>query len=227
MRRFVGQTIAIVRKDLRVELRTREVLYTATLFALFLVTVFVFSGFSEVALMRDAAPGVLWVSVAFVGTLVFGRTFQREREERAVAGLLMVPGILDALFLGKLVVNVLLLGLVELLLVPAVALTFRVDLLPIALPLFVVLGLGTLGYATLGTVLAAALASVRLREVIMPLVLYPLCLPLLLAGVQATASLVRTGSVPMGWLGVLVAFDLLFLVLARWLFGEALDPRHA
>lgn len=227
MRRFVGQTIAIVRKDLRVELRTREVLYTATLFALVLVTVFVFSGFSEVALMRDAAPGVLWVSVAFVGTLVFGRTFQREREERAVAGLLMVPGILDALFLGKLVVNVLLLGLVELLLVPAVALTFRVDLLPIALPLFVVLGLGTLGYATLGTVLAAALASVRLREVILPLVLYPLCLPLLLAGVQATASLVQTGSVPMGWLGVLVAFDLLFLVLARWLFGEALDPRHA
>jgi heme exporter protein CcmB len=225
--RLLQQTLAIVRKDLRVELRTREVLYTATLFALVLVTVFVFSGFSEVALMRDAAPGVLWVSVAFVGTLVFGRTFQREREERAVAGLLMVPGILDALFIGKLVVNVLLLGLVELLLVPAVAMTFRLDLAPILLPLTLVLGLGTVGYATLGTVLAAALASVRLREVILPLVLYPLCLPLLLAGVQATASLVQTGAVPMGWLGVLVAFNLLFLVLARWLFGEALDPRHA
>lgn len=220
------QLRAIVAKDLRVELRTREVLYTSLLFSIVLVTVFLFSGFSELSVMREAAPGVLWVSIAFVGTLVFGRTFQREREERAVAGLLLVPGILDALFLGKLLVNVLLLSVVELLLVPAVVVTFRVDLIPVLGPFLLVLGLGTLGYATLGTVLAAALASVRLREVILPLVLYPLCLPLLLAGVQATAGLVNTGAIQGGWLGVIVAFDLLFLVLARWLFGEALDPRH-
>lgn len=222
------QAKALFLKDVRVELRTREVLSTALLFAIVLVTLFVFSGFSEVALMREAAPGVMWVCIAFLGTLVFGRTFQREREERAIAGLLLVPGVLDGLFFAKLGVNLLLLAVVEALLIPAVALAFRLDLIPVLGPFLGVVALANLGYATLGTVLSAALASVRLREVILPLVLFPLILPLMVCGVSATSALIGQGAeAPIApYIQLLVAFDLLFLALSRWLFSEAVDPRR-
>lgn len=219
------QALAIAGKDLRIELRTREVLYTSLLFATVLVTIFIFSGFGETADVRRAAPGVLWVSLAFVGTLVFGRTFQREREQRAVVGLLLAPDALGPLYTAKLLVNLTLLGTVELVLVPVVAAVFRLDISAVALPLLTLLAAGSIGFCALGTVLAAALSSLRLREVLMPLVLFPLCLPLLLAGVKGTAALVETGdaTASTSWLMIMVAFDALFLVLSRWLFTEALD----
>lgn len=219
------QTRALLSKDLRIELRTREVLYTSLLFAIVLVTVFLFSGFGETADVRRAAPGVLWVCIAFVGTLVFGRTFQREREQRAVLGLLLAPNAVGPLFTAKLAVNVLLLGSVELLLLPIVAVVFRLDISAILGPLVGLLLAGTLGFCALGTVLAAALSTLRLREVLMPIVLFPICLPLLLCGVKGTSALVETGTTAdaLPWLAIMVAFDALFLVLARWLFAEALD----
>lgn len=225
LRRSVSQAVAIAGKDLRIELRTREILYTSLLFSVVLITVFIFSGFGELADVRRAAPGVLWVSLAFVGTLVFGRTFQREREQRAVVGLLLAPDALGAAYAAKLFVNIVLLGAVELLLVPVVAAVFRMDLSGVLLPLMALLAAGSVGYCALGTVLAAALSSLRLREVLMPLVLFPLCLPLLLCGVKGTAALIETGSASSAWqwLMIMVAFDALFLVLSRWLFAEALD----
>lgn len=227
MSRALRQTAALMAKDLRIELRTREILYTSLLFAIVLVTVFLFSGFGETADIRRAAPGVLWVCLAFVGTLVFSRTFQREREERAVLGLLLAPNALGPLYTAKLLVNWILLCAVELLLVPVVAAVFGLDLSSIGLPLAALMVAGSLGYCALGTVLAAALSSLRLREVLMPLVLFPLSLPLLLAGVKGTSAMVDSGSVEaaLPWFSVVLAFDALFVVLSRWLFAEALDGR--
>lgn len=219
------QIRALVAKDIRIEVRTREVLYTSLLFAIVLVTLFIFSGFGETAETRRAAPGVLWVSLTFVGTLVFGRTFQREREERAVLGLLLAPDATDSLFAAKLIVNLLFLGAVELLLVPLVAVLFKLDLALVAGPLVVLLVTGTLGFCALGTVLAAALSSLRLKEVLMPLVLFPLALPVLLAGVKGTSALIESpgwASIN-SWLTLIIAFDALFLVLSKWLFRQALD----
>ena len=225
MSRRIRQVRALVAKDIRIELRTREVVYTSLLFAVVLVTLFLFSGFGETADTRRAAPGVLWVSLTFVGTLVFGRTFQREREERAVLGLLLAPGATESLFYAKLIVNLLFLGSVEAILVPLVAILFKLDLSSVALPLTALLAGGTLGFCALGTVLAAALSSLRLKEVLMPLVLFPLALPVLLAGVKGTSALLTdpTWAAIEPWLMLIVAFDALFLVLSRWLFREALD----
>jgi len=220
------QIAVVVGKDLLLELRTREVLWTAGLFSVVLVTLFVFSGFETAAIARGAAPGVLWVSLAFVGTLVFTRTFQREKESRVLDGLLLVPGAVDALFVGKLTVNVLLLAALEVVLVPMVVTTFRVEVFaPGAMA--TALLLGTLGYCALGTVLSASLASVKLREVLLPLVLFPLAIPLFVAGVRAThAATVAEGGAE-SWLGLMVAMDALYLVLASWLFRQAVDHGEA
>jgi heme exporter protein CcmB len=211
-------------KDARIELRTRETILTSALFALVLVTLFVFSGFEEQAISRRAAPGVLWVSIAFTGSLIFSRTFQREREDRALGGLILVPDIAGPLYAAKLALNVVLLGVLEVLLVPAVLIVLRAGPGDGLGALAATLALGTLGLSALGTVLAAALATVRLREVLLPIVLYPLAIPLLVAGVQATRAIISGEPEGVGdWLVLMAAFDVLFVALGRWLFGEALD----
>ncbi|MCB9532191.1 MAG: heme exporter protein CcmB [Myxococcales bacterium] len=222
---FGRQLAAIAGKDLRIELRAREILYTATLFSVVVIVVFLFSGFGDSGETRRAAPGVLWVTIAFVGTLVFGRTFQREREQNAIAGLLLAPSIVGPLFAAKLLVNLALLGAIELIVVPVVTVTFGVPLAAVGGAVALVVALGTLGFAALGTVLAASLSTLRLREVLLPIVLYPLCLPLLLACVKATQLLVAGDGLgaARGWLSIVVAFDVLYLALSRWLFGQALE----
>lgn len=225
MRRALRTWWALVGRDLRIEWRSKEILYTGGLFAVVLVTLFLFSGFQDRAVQAQAAPGVLWVSIALTGTLVFGRTFERDREADALSGLLMIPGIAGPLFAAKLTTNVLLLLVIEALLVPAVFLTFSLQHVGSWPGLMAVLALGTLGFATLGTVLAAALAALRMREVLLPLVLYPLVIPLLLSGVRATHALLHPHADGdwTDWVGVMIAFNALFLVLARWLFEEAVD----
>jgi heme exporter protein B len=222
MRRWWQTTRALVWKDIQVELRTREVGLTAVLFSLVLVTVFLFSGLESSALAGGAAPGVLWVCIAFVGALVFGRTFQREREERTLQGLLLSGVPMDALFAAKVLFNLGIMAAVLAVLVPAVLVTFRVQVSSVPL-LLATLSLGTLGFTVMGTVLSAALSSVRLREVMLPMVLYPLCTPLLIAGVRATSALTQDGGGIRDWLAMMATFNLLFLALGRWLFAESVD----
>lgn len=212
----------LLAKDLRIEFRSREVLVTGALFTIVLVTLFLFSGFETRVLAQSAAPGVLWVCLAFTGTLVFGRTFQRERDERAIAGLVLVPGVPSALYLAKLGTNLVLLTVITGLLVPAVLMTFHVEVVSWSVFVAALAG-GLVGFCALGTVLAAALASLRLREVLLPIVLYPLCIPLLLAGVQATGAAFSGEGSPEGWLRILLGFDVIFLLVARWLFAESVD----
>lgn len=213
--------------ELRLEIRTRESLWTGGLFAAVLLTVFVFSGFDAQQIAMRAFPGVLWVSVSFVGSVIFARSFQRERTGRLLDALLLVPGALSSLFAARTLTNVLLLSLIELLLVPVAVGIFGIQLSGAGVAMLaLVLFLCTFGYAVMGTVLSAALSTMRLRDVLLPILLFPLTIPLLIAGVRATTALVGASSVEgaVQWLGIILTFDLLFLVVGRWLFVQTMDP---
>lgn len=228
--RGLRQVRVLLSHELRLELRTRESLWTAGLFAAVLLTVFLFSGFDEKAIALRAFPGVLWVSLAFVGSVIFARSFQRERESGVLNALLLVPGAVSGLFVARTLTNALLLVLIELLLVPVAAGAFGVRLsLAQSGMLALVVGLGTAGYAVMGTVLSAALSTMRLRDVLLPIVLFPLTIPLLIAGVRATAALTLDGDVnaALEWMGLMIAFDVVFLIVGRWLFEQTMDPAVA
>jgi heme exporter protein CcmB len=211
----------VTRKDLLIEVRSREILYTTLFFAVSSVLVFAFGFVREGRPVEDAAAGILWIAIAFSGTLALGRTFERERQSETLRALMMSPIDRPALYVGKLVGVLLLLAAVEAIVVPLVALMFQAPLF--AHP-FLMLGLlvtGTIGFAAVGTLFAAMLVRARSRDVLLPVLLYPITIPVIIAGVRGTAALLQAEvDLPMAraWLSMLVFFDVVFITLALWTF---------
>ena len=222
---FLRTVLTIARKDLIIEARSRELAYTTLFFAISVVLVFSFSFVVEGVALTDAAAGILWVSIAFAGTLALGRTFERERQADTLKALLLSPVERPAIYLGKLVGLLLLMTVVEAVIVPVVGLLFQAPLGRAPWLLTGLLAAGTLGFAAVGTLFAAMLIRAHSRDVLLPVVLYPITVPLVIAGVRGTASIFAAEpnlAMAQAWLSMLVFFDAVFLTLALWVFGPVM-----
>jgi heme exporter protein B len=211
----------VLRKDVAIEAKSWEVLTTTLFFAVSCVLIFAFAFVKEGRAVEDAAAGILWIAIAFSGTLALGRTFERERYGETLRALLLAPAPRAALYVGKLLGMLALLGLAELLLVPMVALMFQATLFSRPLLLVALLAGGTLGFCAVGTLFAAMLVRARSRDVLLPILLYPIIIPVIIAGVRGTAALLATTPdepTAIMWIGILAAFDVVFLTLALWTF---------
>ena len=215
----------IARKDLAVEIRSRELIYTAMFFAVACLLIFAFAFVEGRTTIRNAPAGILWITIVFSGTLALGRTFERERQAETLRALLMTPVERPAIYLGKLLSLLILLGSIQVVVVPLVGLLFGAPILRAPFMLMGLLALGTTGFATVGTLFAAMLTRTSSRDVLLPVVLYPMSLPALVGGMQGTLwifaaepnyELVQT------WLAMLVFFDAVFLPLALWTFAPVM-----
>jgi heme exporter protein B len=210
-----------VRKDLRVESRNKERRVTTVFFAVSCVMVFAFAFVRGGRAVDGAAAGVLWIAIAFSGTLALGRAFERERYQDALRGLLLAPVDRPAIYLGKLVGLLLLLAVVEVVVVLMVSLMFQAPLFSYPLRVFALLSLGTLGFASVGTLFSAMLVRSRSRAVLLPVLLYPVTIPVLIMGVSGTNTLLQAEpdlAMARMWIGLLFFFDMIFLTLALWTF---------
>ena len=213
--------LLIYQKDLTVELRSREVLATMALFGVLLVVLSGFAFVRDAQALPDVAAGVLWVALAFTGTLGVGRTLDREREGDTLRALLQAPMSRNALYLGKLCTVVTFMLLVEAILVPLVGLFFDAPVLARPGMLALLLAFGTVGFASLGSLMAALLLGSRSRDLILAVIVYPLCVPVLVGGVLGTSALwqpVPNDGLARMWLAVVAACDILFLTLALLVF---------
>ncbi len=186
---FVSASLAVAGKDLRIEMRTREITTTTGFFA---VLVAVLSSLSYTAGPRTTervAPGTIWLAIAFTSVLAIGRFWQREREDGAFLALRTAPISRAAIFAGKAVTLLAFLLVVEIVVVPVVALVFHIDLPQVALPLVLILLAGTIGVAATGTLFGAMTVRTRARDLMLAVVLFPLLAPALLAGVSATREI--------------------------------------
>ncbi len=221
MIRFFQVAWLVVRKDLQVESRNKEMLLTTLFFAVSCVLVFSFGFVRGGQAVEGAAAGILWIAIAFSGTLALARAFERERHDDALRGLLLAPVDRPAIYLGKLVGLLLLLAVVETVVVVLVAFLFRAPFFRHGWWLLALLSLGTLGFASVGTLFAAMLVRTRSRAVLLPVLLYPVTIPVLIMGVSGTAALVQAEpdlAMARLWVSVLFFFDAVFLVLALWTF---------
>ncbi len=218
---FLRVVWLVVRKDLVVEARSREIVYTTLFFAVSCVVVFAFGFVREGRPLDYAAAGILWIAIAFAGTLALGRAFERERHNETLKALLLAPVDRPAIYVGKLVALLVLMAAVEAVIVPLAALMFQAPVLAHPLLLLVLLGTGTLGFVAVGTLFAAMLVRARSRDVLLPVVLYPMTIPVIIAGVRGTASLFQPEAdvaMARAWVGMLVFFDTVFVTLALWTF---------
>jgi heme exporter protein B len=215
------QTWALLWKDIRVELRTRQVWGGMALFAILVLVVFNFA-FDLTAVDKVAvAPGALWIAFVFASILGLGRTFAAEREQGSLDRLLVCPGDRKAIYFAKLLGNMLFIGVVEVIAVPLFAAAYDLPILtPGIIPIVV---LGTLGVASIGTMFSAVASNTRAREVLLPLLVFPLIIPVVIGAVRATQDLVSPAGDGISWLGLIAAFDVIFVSLSMILFQYVIE----
>lgn len=217
--------LVIAAKDLRIEARNRTALLTAATFAILVQLVFVFAREPGGVRLGLLAPSVLWITLALAGLVVLNRAFLLEREHAALEGILLAPISRTALFWGKWLANTVLVAAVLAIAFPIWILFFNVEPQPALLGVFGLALLAALGFTAAGTLFAAMTARTRYAELLLPVLLLPFLIPPLFAGAQATVRLLggRPFGELAGWLRILAAYDVVFLVLASLLFPTVVD----
>ena len=221
---YLRKVLAIVGKDVVAELRTREMLSSMFVFSLLVILVFNFAFDLRANDQWTLAPGVLWAAIAFAGTLGLSRSFVVEKDRGSIEGLLLAPVDRSAIYLGKMLGNLLFMTVVELTVLPVFVVLFN---LPAAtLPLLAgVVVLGTIGLSGVGTLFSAMAVHTRAREVLLPVLLFPVIVPVILSSVKLTAGIID--GLPFAevhnWFSLLVAFDMIFAALSVILFDHVME----
>jgi heme exporter protein B len=218
---WFGVAVAVARKDMTSEWRTRELVPAL---AQFVVLALVIANFGFQIDSRNApviAPGVLWLALVFAGLVAFGRAFASEREQSTLEAMLMTPAAPAAIFAGKALAAALILIVCEAVMLPALTLFFGT---PLTIQVIAAVLAATVGMAALGCLFAAMVARIRARELLLPLLTLPLWIPFIIAGGQAIQSAMGAGGNYDQALTLLVDFDILFVVLtslaARFVLDE-------
>jgi len=193
------------------------------IFSLLAVMIFSFALELDKNARETVITGVLWVIFVFAGTLGLNRSLALEQDRGSLEGLLLAPLDRSVIYFGKLIGNVIFMGMVEIILLPLFSLLFHTPLLNGGLALTA--ALGTLGYAAVGTLLAAMAVRTRAREVMLPVLLLPVIIPLLMAVVRATTGFLQ--QLPWEeitpWLNLLIVYDIIFLAVAFMVFDFVVE----
>lgn len=231
--RFLRGSASVFLKDLRIEIETREIVTTAAFFAALVAILSSVAFATGPQTTTRVAPGALWLAVLFSSVLALGRTWQREREESALVGLLVSPVPRAAIWCGKALGVLAFILSVEVVVVPLVALLFHVDLFVLAIlgPLALVMFFGSVGVAATGTLFGAMTARTRARDLLLATVLFPLLSPALVSSVAATREVfyAAAGGLPVDivelrdWLVLLGIFDLLAVAGGMAMFGALVE----
>jgi heme exporter protein B len=221
--RYLRQTLTIVRRDALGELRSRETAVAMIVFALLVLLVFSFAFDLRPDTPPEVLSGVLWSAILFAGMLGLGRGFAGDRERGTLDGLLLAPLDRSAIFLGRLLSQLLQMLVMELVTLPLAGLLFN---MPVWRPrLLLAVGLGTLGFVVVGTLFAAIAASSRARDVLLPVLLLPVAVPIVIASVEETAAALAGPAVmaPLPWTRLTAAYTLLFFIMGMVLFEHVCE----
>ena len=224
MREFLRPVVALAWKDILLEIRTRDIVVSALIFAFLVVVVFNFALNVTPRVVDDLAPGILWVAFVFAGILAMNRAFVLEKDRGSLEGLLLTPASRDAIYFGKALGTFLFMVVVEIVLLPVFAVLFNFSAFSPGLLLAIVLA--TLGFATVGTLFSAIAVHTRSREIMLPVLFLPVIVPVIIAAVQSSAGSIGGGSSEVSvarWLGLIAVFDVVFLVVCPWVFGMVVE----
>lgn len=225
MRGYLRQVAAVARKDLVQELRTRQRVATMGAFTVLVAVLFNFSIDPTLVRIQDIAAGLIWMTLIFAGVMGVGRTFALEAEDGAFQGVLLSPIPRDAIYLGKVVSNVVLVTVVVALTVAVFGLFFQLDYGSHPGALALTLFLGVVGFVALATLFGAVTTGTSLGESLLPVLLFPLLVPMVVYGVGATGRLLQGRPLPEveGNIRILGAFAVACVAVGAGLFRHVVE----
>jgi heme exporter protein B len=214
---------AIVWKDLAAELRSWELLSAMLVFALLVILIFNFAIELQPNLRSTITPGVLWVTLAFAGTLGLNRSMAIEKDRGCLDGLLLAPVDRSAIYFGKAISNLAFMLIVAIVVLPIYSILYNLNLFNPGLLLVILLG--STGYVAVGTLLSSMAVQTRTRDVLLPVLLFPVIVPILLAAVKASGGFLQ--NIPLNeirpWLNILIAYDVIFTAIAYMVFDYIVE----
>ena len=220
---FLRPVLALMWKDILLELRTKDIVISVLVFSLVSIVIFNFAFEPTPRVVGLVAPGVLWVAILFGCVIGLTRSFAVEKDRGNLIGLLLAPVSRDTIYFGKMFANFIFMVIVELAIFPVFIALYNLEhltaqLIPVAL-------LATLGISTIGTVFSAMAVNTRSREVMLPILFFPVAVPIIIAAVEASGLLFRDENVSdlWRWLGFLAAFDAVFLVICPVAFSAVIE----
>jgi heme exporter protein B len=227
VKRFLSVVWAVVEKDLRVEMRSRESLAVMLMFSLLVLTLFSFAFGPDLG-GQEGAPmqaGVLWVAFLFASVIGLSRSMGMERESNGFSAMRLSPADPSALYLGKMIAILALMLVMEAAGFAALAVFYRAPVWENLAPLALVALVATVGIAAVGTLFAAMTTHTRTRDALLPVLLFPLLVPILIAAVKATAAFLSgAGWADAGdWVKIMLAYDLIFLSASVLVFEYAIE----
>lgn len=224
MIRFIRSTLAIAGKDIRLELRTKEILSSMFVFSLLVVVVFSFIFDPAQHDTKTIAGGTYWMALIFAGLLGLGKSMQQEITGANLEAMLLTPVPRNAIFFGKVISMLLILFAMQAIMIPLFAVLYEVNLLADPLMLIVIVVV-TYGFVLLGTLFSLIAARSRTREILLPLLLLPVTVPLMLAAIQLTNALIDQTSpdIYMKWMRLAVVYDIVFTSISALLFGPLVE----
>jgi heme exporter protein B len=222
---FVRAALAIARKDLAIEFRTRTAFLSALVFALLAIVVFYFAWDASAVATADRAPGVLWVIFIFSGLLALNRAFTMESHDRSLDALLLAPIAREAIFAGKALANLVFVLGVQVIAIPAVFVFYNVPGSGAIVSIAIVAVLAAIGLVAVGTLFSAMAANTRLAELLLPMLALPFFVPIIIPAAQVSWRVLtgRPLSEVLGWLQVLAAFDIVFVTACTLVFPHTLE----
>ena len=222
---FIQQVWALLVKDLKTEWRTREIFTSMFVFTVLVLVVFNFAIGADTELIRQVAAGVVWVALLFATVLGLQRAGQMESEEDSLQGVLLALHDRSALFIAKMIAQMLYLLVVVVCILPLCAIWFGIDFTASIGAFGIVFTLGMLGLSIVGTLFSMIALHTRAREVILPILFLPVSIPLTIAAVYATAQLIAGKSLRdiADYLTLMGIFDIVFFTLVLIIFDYVVE----
>ena len=219
----LARTVALhLRKDLRLEWRSKDASNSMLFFALLVVVVFAFAFDPIAEQSRLIAGGIGWIALLFATVVALNQSWARELHNSVLDALRLAPAPPNALFLAKVIANFIFVSAIEILITPVFTVFYNLRVIGSGAELVLVAALGTWALVVNGTFFSALSIRTRNRELMLPLILFPISLPAILGMVLATTDILTGDTDPLNWIKLLSVYDIVFTIVSLLLFEPVL-----
>jgi len=216
LNRYLGKVLHIALKDMKIEFRSKEKIYSMMIFSLLVMVIFNFAFDPGAEYIKEVAPGILWVALIFSATLGLNKTFASEKDQDCLQGLMLAPMDRSGIYFGKVIGNIVISLIISLLTLPFFAVFFNISVAKVFPQILLVIVLTTIGFICVGTLFSAISVGVKGGEMMLPLLLFPVEVPVIIAAVKATGMILDGKNLIdySMWLKMLAIFDVIFIMVS-------------